>query len=65
MESRLPFYSGDSNHLASTFAKGALVMTRVIGALKTENRESLDTLPEVQIVPRGVDKLFDSVNYEL
>lgn len=33
----------------STFAKGALVMTRVIGALKTENRgeESLDTLPEV------------------
>lgn len=40
-------------------------MTRVIGALKTENRESLDTLPEVQIVPRGVDKLFDSVNYEL
>lgn len=40
-------------------------MTRVIGALKTENRESLDILPEVQIVPRGVDKLFDSVNYEL
>lgn len=32
----------------STFAKGALVMTRVIDALKTEKtEESLDTLPEV------------------
>lgn len=40
-----------------TFAKGTLITTYVIDALKPRTQPSLDNLPEVWIM-YGVDKLF-------